>query len=358
MGCLLLLAVNHELYMHRCLQLAALGAGHVAPNPMVGAVLVHNDRILAEGYHQQFGQAHAEVNCLDAVADVDRHLIPTSTLFVSLEPCAHFGKTPPCVNRILAEKIPTVVVGCQDDYREVNGKGMALLREAGVNVIAPVLEKESRWLNRAFFTFHERQRPFVILKWAQSIDAKIAAEGKDRTLISNDYSNILVHRWRSEVDAILVGTNTVLADNPSLTTRLWPGRNPLRLVLDRHLKIPERFHVLDGKTDTWVFTERVIPDRVGVKYVQIDFSKPVLQTILHHLHQQQIQQVLVEGGAGVFQSFIDAALWDEARVITNTQLNIGKGLAAPNLPHAQLFDSTELGSDLIHFYQPASFVSI
>lgn len=343
--------------MHRCLQLAALGARNVSPNPMVGAVLVHDGRILAEGFHQQFGQAHAEVNCLDAVADADRQLIPYSTLYVSLEPCAHFGKTPPCVNRILAEKIPAVVVGCKDDYREVNGRGIALLREAGVNVIAPVLEKEARWLNRAFFTFHERQRPHVILKWAQSMDGKIAALGSDRTLISNEYSNTLVHRWRSEVDAILVGTNTVLADNPSLTTRWWPGRNPLRLVLDRHLKIPDGFQVLNGKTDTLVFTEKAGSDRYGVQYVEMDFSQPVLPAILHQLHQKQIQLILVEGGARLLQSFIDAGLWDEARVITNTKLNIGNGLVSPTLPHARLYDRIELGTDLIHFYQPESSVS-
>lgn len=239
--------------MHRCLQLARLGAGAVAPNPMVGAVLVHEGRIIGEGYHRQYGCPHAEVDCLQSVLEGDKHLIPQSILYVSLEPCAHFGKTPPCADLIIGHKIPHVVVGCRDPFPAVNGKGIEKLQAAGTHVEAGVLEAACRKLNERFFTFHQQHRPYVVLKWAQTADGKMAKDGPERLLISNAMTNRLVHRWRSEEMAILVGTNTAWADNPSLTTRLWPGPNPVRLVVDLHLRLPKNLHLFDASAPTLVF---------------------------------------------------------------------------------------------------------
>ena len=214
---------SDEKYISRCLQLAKLGAGNVAPNPMVGAVLVHNHIIIGEGYHKQFGEAHAEVNCINSVIAEQKSLIEKSTMFVSLEPCSHFGKTPPCSNLIIQQKIKKVVIGCRDIYEEVDGKGIERLRNAGVEVVTGILENESKELNKRFFTFHQQKRPYIILKWVQSANGKIGSEN-ERIFISNNYSNRLVHKWRSEEAAILVGKNTVLIDDPALTTRLWKGK--------------------------------------------------------------------------------------------------------------------------------------
>ena len=218
--------------MQRCIELAQLGAGTVAPNPLVGAVLVYNERIIGEGYHQQFGQAHAEVNCISAVAEADRELISLSTLYVSLEPCAHFGKTPPCTDLIIAHKIPTVVIGCRDPFKEVDGKGIEKLLAAAVEIVHPFMEAACRELNKRFFTFHTKQRPYIILKWAQTDNGIIGHSDHSRLLISNDFTNRLVHKWRSEEAGIMVGTNTALFDNPSLGNRLWNGAQPVRLVVD------------------------------------------------------------------------------------------------------------------------------
>ena len=242
--------------MQRCLQLAAMGAGHTAPNPMVGAVLVYADRVIGEGFHRQYGGPHAEVNCINSVTKDDLPLLAKSTLYVSMEPCSHFGKTPPCTDLIIEKKIPTVVIACRDGYHKVNGKGIEKLRAAGINVIVGILEREALELNKRFFTFHQHQRPYIILKWAQSKDGKVAplnlpagrqvphsggnleqSKGK-RLLISNEVTDRLVHKWRSEEAAILVGTNTALQDDPALTTRFWPGRDPVRLVIEMELKLP------------------------------------------------------------------------------------------------------------------------
>ncbi|MBI3882924.1 MAG: bifunctional diaminohydroxyphosphoribosylaminopyrimidine deaminase/5-amino-6-(5-phosphoribosylamino)uracil reductase RibD [Sphingobacteriales bacterium] len=241
--------------MQRCLELAKLGAGSVAPNPMVGAVLVYEDRIIGEGYHQQYGQAHAEVNCINSVKKEDKELISKSTIYVSLEPCAHYGKTPPCVNLIIEKQIPHVVVACRDSYKEVNGKGIEILKATGVNVVLGILEKEAIELNKRFFTFHREQRPYIILKWAQSGNAKIGNADFSRVLISNEQTNKHVHKWRSEEAAILVGTNTALYDNPSLTTRLWQGNNPVRLVIDTDLKLPTSLQLFNGEVKTIVFNK-------------------------------------------------------------------------------------------------------
>ena len=238
-----------EQCIQRCLQLADLGAGYTAPNPMVGALLVHDGLVIGEGYHQQYGEAHAEVICLRSVLASDRHRIPFSTLYVSLEPCCHFGKTPPCTDLIIREKIPHVVIGCRDPFPLVNGKGIERLQAAGVKVDCPVLEKMAEEKNRRFFTFHRQKRPYVILKWAESANHKMAS-GTGRHFISNHWSNRLVHKWRSEEAGILVGTNTAFLDNPELTARLWPGKNPVRIVLDQNLRLPQTLNLFDGTQKT------------------------------------------------------------------------------------------------------------
>ena len=335
--------------MQRCLQLAAQGAGMVSPNPMVGAVLVCEGRIIGEGYHQQYGEAHAEVNCINSVNEADKNLITKSTLYVSLEPCVHFGKTPPCTSLIIENKIANVVIGCRDIFAEVNGKGIEKLKAAGIHVTVNVLEKECIELNKRFFTFHEKQRPYIILKWAQSSDDKISVPGSKRIFISNEFTNRLVHKWRSEEAAILVGTNTALLDDPALTTRLWPGRNPIRLVIDKELKLPGYLKLFDGSVKTIVFTYVDKEGNEFLSYHQLNKDENMLSQILVALYEQQIQSVMVEGGAKLLQSFIDEELWDEARIITNEQLTISNGLAAPVLKNDILLSEQKIKNDTISF---------
>ena len=334
--------------MHRCLQLARMGAGHVAPNPMVGAVLVYNDRIIGEGYHQQYGEAHAEVNCIRAVEEKDTQWISSSTLYVSLEPCAHFGKTPPCADLIITNCIPKVVIACLDSYKEVAGRGIEKLKAARIQVTVGVLESEALELNKAFFTFHKQQRPYIILKWAQSSDKKIGAAGNERIFISNDIVNRLVHHWRSQTASILVGTNTALKDDPALTTRLVSGKNPVRLVIDRHLKLPKALQLFDGTVKTMVFNEQ--KDAAGdmISYFKTDSNN--ITSMLDILYRQQIQSVLVEGGAKLLQFFIDAGLWDEARVITNSDLVIGEGVDAPVLLTLNANSNQQLGNNRVDYF--------
>ncbi|HXR82436.1 MAG TPA: bifunctional diaminohydroxyphosphoribosylaminopyrimidine deaminase/5-amino-6-(5-phosphoribosylamino)uracil reductase RibD, partial [Saprospiraceae bacterium] len=309
--------MHHEIYMHRCLQLAALGAGHVAPNPMVGAVLVHDGRIIGEGYHREFGKAHAEVNCIESVAGADKHLIPDSTLYVNLEPCAHFGKTPPCTDLIIKNNIPNVVVGTVDPFEQVDGTGIERLRQAGVEVITGILETECKNLNRRFFMFQTKHRPFIILKWAQTADNKIAGIGDKRLLISGEVTNRLVHKWRSEEAAILVGTNTALSDDPQLNNRLWTGKNPTRLVVDMDLKLPPASRIFNTDAPTIVFnlkknTVEFSEDlHDGSNYYQVTDDVSVVHQVLNGCYQLNIQSVLVEGGRKLLQSFIDENMWDE-----------------------------------------------
>jgi diaminohydroxyphosphoribosylaminopyrimidine deaminase / 5-amino-6-(5-phosphoribosylamino)uracil reductase len=353
--------------MRRCLQLARSGAGRVAPNPMVGAVLVYNDRILGEGYHRQYGEAHAEVNCLLSINEEDKHYISSSTLYVSLEPCAHFGKTPPCADLIIKHNIPRVVIGCRDPFDEVNGKGIEKLVNAGVEVDVGVLNNESLEINKRFFTYHTKHRPYIILKWAQTADGKMATitesenEG-DRLLISNQYSNRLVHKWRSEEMSILVGTNTALADNPELTTRLWEGKNPIRLLIDKELKLPAGAKLFNGAAATIVFNllkhslphaKTVAADLQGHTpyYYQLAEDSSLVHQVITALYNMGIQSVLVEGGAYLLQSFIDEGVWDEARVITNEQLIIGMGLPAAILRDHSLDRTEQIFSDTIKYYK-------
>ncbi len=338
--------------MRRCLQLAKLRAGHVAPNPMVGAVLVYQNTIIGEGYHQQHGQAHAEVNCINSVSEAHKSLIEKSTLYVSLEPCAHHGKTPPCADLIIKNNIPNVVIACRDVYAEVDGKGIQKLQQVGINIITGILEKEALELNKRFFTFHTKKCPYIILKWAQSNDAKIAELNFSAVKITNDTTNRLVHQWRSQEAAILVGTNTALHDNPKLTTRFWEGKNPVRLVIDRQLKLPASLHLFDGSVKTIVFNQIKEGQENGIMFYKLDVDENIIPGLLNALYQLNIQSVLVEGGAILLQSFIDQHCWDEARVIINEELNIGDGIKAPLLKNNRLIDTQKIGVDLISTYQP------
>lgn len=346
--------------MYRCLELAKLGAGHVAPNPMVGAVLVYEDRIIGEGWHQEYGKAHAEVNCINAVKEEDRKLISLSTLYVSLEPCAHFGKTPPCADLIIANKVPNVVIGCRDPFEEVNGKGIEKLKAAGINVESGILEEEFTLLNKRFFTFHTKKRPYVLLKWAQTNDGFIAGENSSRLLISNENTNRLVHKWRSEEAAIMVGTNTALHDDPSLTTRLWPGPSPVRLVIDMNLRLPGSLKVFDGSVKTIVFNTVKQEEKPNLSFIKLDKEKQFIPQLIDALYKLKIQSVLVEGGAALLQTFIESGIWDETRVIVNGELSSrllsgGNGLPAPVLKNEQLISEEKISTDTISYFKNDKF---
>lgn len=336
--------------MHRCLQLARMGMGKVAPNPMVGAVLVYKDEIIGEGYHETFGESHAEVNCINSVKEENKKFIKSSRLFVSLEPCAHFGKTPPCSQLIIKENIREVIIGCGDSYKEVAGKGIQQLEEDGINVTTPFLENDCREINKRFFTFHEKKRPYIILKWAQSLDSKIAAAGDERTLISNNFTNKLVHKWRSEEAALLVGTNTALQDNPNLTLRFWPGINPIRVVIDKELRLPEDLNIFNNEAPTLIFNTIKNLRKDNIEWIKIS-RENLLGQMTNELYQRNIQSILIEGGANTIQHFIDSGLWDESRVITNTKMLIGKGVPAPEVRNFILEKQERIEEDLISYYR-------
>jgi len=351
---------TNEQYMNRCIQLAKLGAGNVAPNPMVGAVLEFDNKIIGEGYHQKYGEAHAEVNCINSVQEEKKFIIEKSTLYVSLEPCSHHGKTPPCVDIIIKNKIKKVVIGCIDVYKEVAGKGIQKLKDAGIEVIVGILEKDCIDLNKRFFTFHQKFRPYVILKWAQSVNGKIAGtlplltpgeETHKRIYISNSYTNRLVHKWRSEEAAILVGTRTVMQDDPLLTTRLWAGRNPTRIVIDKELQLSPALKAFDNEATTIIYNSK--KDSIGenVVYIKLE-NENFLEQLLDSLFEMNMQSVLVEGGAKTLQSFIDNGLWDEARVITNENLFIENGIAAPQLKNCTIERKERYFADGINYYRP------
>ncbi len=337
----------HEQYMFRCLELAAKGLGTVAPNPMVGAVLVHNNQIIGEGYHQQYGEHHAEVNCLNAVAANNKILIPESILYVSLEPCAHHGKTPPCANLIIEKGIKKVVVGCRDPFNEVNGKGIEKLLAAGIEVVEGVLETACKNINKRFFTFHQQQRPYIILKWAETANRKMATLGDERLLISNAITNQLVHRWRSEEAAILIGSNTALKDNPSLTNRHWIGKSPSRLLIDTSLKLPISLNLFSDGAPLIVYNFKKNAEIGAVQYKMIDSQKNVLLQIVEDAYNVGLQSIIVEGGAILLQSFIDASIWDEARIICNTKLTVPVGLDAPYLTNAEETNRFQILNDQI-----------
>jgi diaminohydroxyphosphoribosylaminopyrimidine deaminase/5-amino-6-(5-phosphoribosylamino)uracil reductase len=345
-----------EYYMQRCLELAEKGRGCVAPNPLVGCVIVHAGKIIGEGWHERFGQAHAEVNAIAAVQN--KALLPVSTLYVNLEPCTHFGKTPPCCNLILEHQIREVVIGCTDYSPHVNGKGIALLRASGVHVTTGILEKDCHELNKRFFTFYEKKRPYIILKWAETGDGftdwiRKAEDGGLPLRVSGTAAHELLHEWRWEEQAILIGTNTALLDNPKLTVRGKKGGsgNPLRILIDQWNRIPETHHLKDGSTPTLIFSSSSGGKRHNLDYVLIHFSSPeeILIQILLELFRRNIQSVLVEGGSKLLNSFLSTGLWDEARVFINPQ-TLGKGFKAPAKP-AMPFSSQPVGEDELHIYK-------
>jgi diaminohydroxyphosphoribosylaminopyrimidine deaminase/5-amino-6-(5-phosphoribosylamino)uracil reductase len=327
---------------------------------MVGAILVYGDRIIGEGYHRKYGEAHAEVNCIDSVREEDRHLIPLSTLYVSLEPCSHFGKTPPCADLIVRHQIPVVVAGCRDPFEEVRGKGIEKLQHAGIKVIPNVLKEECMELNKRFFIYHTRKRPYITLKWAQTLDGKLANSDQSRLKITGAATNRTVHRWRGEEMAIMVGTNTALMDDPQLNTRLWPGNDPVRLVLDLHLRLPKKLKIFSTGQATIVFNlqmHTINDDKIeavrkeGVGYYQVTGDVSIVHQVLNALYRLKINSILIEGGGRLLQSFIEEGAWDEARVITNETMTAGGGLPAPVLEKEIIMGATHSGNDVIRYYK-------
>lgn len=343
---------GHEKYMRQCISLALKGMGHAAPNPLVGSVIVHNDEVIGEGYHERYGDAHAEVNAINSVKN--KELLKEATLYVNLEPCAHHGKTPPCADLIVKHKIPYVVIGTVDPHSVVKGKGIEKLVSAGCDVKVGVLEEECRELNRRFFTFHEKQRPYILLKWAQTADRYIDTQRSfdqagEALRISNEESRRLVHRWRSEEQAIMVGTNTALLDNPMLTVRECEGKNPLRVVPDRQLRIPLHYHLFDGSAPTLVFTEMKEKRSAKAEYVHVKFDDRLIEKILKELYRRNIQSVMVEGGHQLLSSFISKGLWDEARIFTSRR-KLGSGVQAPAFSRKPV-SSGDIAGDQLSIYR-------
>ncbi|MFN8286192.1 MAG: bifunctional diaminohydroxyphosphoribosylaminopyrimidine deaminase/5-amino-6-(5-phosphoribosylamino)uracil reductase RibD [Chitinophagales bacterium] len=336
-----------EHYMQRCLELAIQGLGSVAPNPMVGCVIVHNGRIIGEGYHKKYGEAHAEVNAINSVED--KSLLQSSTMYVSLEPCSHFGKTPPCADLIVKHKIPQVVIGSADPNPLVAGKGVAKLKAAGIKIKEDVLKKECDFVNRRFVTFFTKKRPYIILKWAESADGFIAPVEEKQVWLTNEQSKKLVHKWRSEEQAVLVGSNTARIDDPELTVRLWEGQNPVRLVVDRTLSLNPALKVFNQAAQTIVFNQLEDSLTANIERVKIDFSENVEQQLLSALYARNISSVLIEGGAALLNSFITANLWDEARIFkTTAKLGSGKKVNAIN---GKLLSETEIENDRLTIVQ-------
>ena len=342
--------------MLRCIEIARNGLGIAAPNPMVGAVIVYNDEIIGEGFTSAYGKSHAEVNAIQAVSD--KTLLKKATLYVTLEPCCHYGKTPPCADFIIDHEIPHVVVGVLDPNEKVAGKGIEKLKKFGCDVTYGILEKECREHHKRFLTFYENKRPYIILKWAETLDGFIAPSKEDRKenpepyWITNSHSRQIVHQWRSEELGILVGTNTVLEDNPKLDVRYWEGKNPFRIILDKDLKIPEDYHVLDESIPTMVLTE--VEDvwkytKGEIHYQYLDFSTAVAKQICEILPGYNLTSILVEGGSKTLQTFIDAGLWDEARVFTGNT-NFKKGIKAPEFS-GKLISSRKIESDHLKIYR-------
>ena len=338
--------LSDDKFMQRGIELALLGQGNVAPNPMVGAVIVHQGKIIGEGYHQKFGEAHAEVNAINSVKD--KSILSESTIYVTLEPCSHYGKTPPCADLIVKHKFKRAVIGCLDTFSEVKGKGIDRLQEAGVDVQVGCLENECRELNKHFFTFHEQKRPFVFLKWAQTINGKLDSGISNQTVtwISSQESKTLVHKWRNAHQAILVGRKTVENDNPSLTVRAISGTNPTRIVLDSELKIPLTYSVFNKESKTIVFNLKKSEKVQNIEFVKLKEMSP--KSILEALYRLNIISVLIEGGAETLQSFINVDLWDEATIIIGNA-TFENGTDAPQLKN-QVKHSFEYFGDTISMY--------
>lgn len=352
--------MQDEIYIRRCFDLAKLGRGSTTPNPTVGAVIVYQDRIIGEGYHQRYGGAHAEVNAVASVRPENLPLLKHSTLYCSLEPCSIFGKTPPCTDLIIRHEIPRVVLSYIDHTPGVDGLGVNKLRKAGVEVKLNVLSEEGQRLSASRNTFVKLGRPYVILKFAMSQDGYIAPEQEQQLWLTNSFSKRLVHKWRSEIDAILVGTNTAAWDNPQLTNRLFFGSSPTRLVIDRNLRLPSSLSLFDGSTTTYVYSLRDVHSTAvpGLSYIKLVPEVSTAKQILAHLAVNKKITLMVEGGAAILQEFIDQDLWDEIRLF-QAPVNIGKGIKAPEIPpDYQKKDYTLLQDRLSVIYRNRSFNSV
>lgn len=335
--------------MERALELATLGRGHVSPNPLVGCVIEHNGRIIGEGWHQRYGAAHAERNAVLSVPPEDAHLLSESTAYVTLEPCSHYGKQPPCANLLIEKQLKRVVC-CNDDPNPlVGGQGFTKLRTAGIEVETGVLSEKGRALNARFFTFMEQQRPYIVLKWAETADGFIAGPHGMPVKISGDLSHRLVHRWRAEEDAIMVGTHTARTDNPRLNVRLVPGRNPLRIVIDKQLQLSKDLHLFDNSQSTLVYTFLKAETIGQTTYCQLSNERSLVPQILADLYNRRIQSVLVEGGTRLLQSFIDTGLWDEMRVFRSRTM-LHDGVKAP-VVRGTLIRSEAVGDDELTTYK-------
>ncbi|MEX0274685.1 MAG: bifunctional diaminohydroxyphosphoribosylaminopyrimidine deaminase/5-amino-6-(5-phosphoribosylamino)uracil reductase RibD [Flavobacteriaceae bacterium] len=343
--------VNHETYMRRALQLARLGLGHTFPNPMVGAVIVHDGHIIGEGYTSPYGGPHAEVNAIHSVKE--SHLLSKSTLYVTLEPCSHYGKTPPCSDMIVKKGIAKAVIGTVDPHKKVAGKGIEKLKNSGVEVTTGVLEAECRHHHRRFLTFHIKKRPYIILKWAETQDGFLAPEPEKRNhspqpyWISNPKSRQLAHQWRAEEQAILVGTNTVLEDNPRLDVRQWAGTSPTRIVLDRNARVKGDYHVLDNTIETIFLTENTTTSPIGenIRYLETGAANGPVKNITNVLYRENILSVIIEGGAKTLNTFIEADCWDEARIFTGPK-RFQKGIKAPKITGEQC-SLQKIGNDTL-----------
>ena len=339
---------THEYFMEKCIDLAKKGIQDVSPNPMVGSIIVYNDEIIGQGYHEKYGSNHAEVNAINSVQD--KSLLEKSTLYVNLEPCCHHGKTPPCTNLIIEKKIPKVVIGCKDSYSKVSGNGIKKLRNNLIEVIDCVLDKKCKELNRRFFSFHEKKRPYIILKWAKSKDNYIAPINQDKPFwMTCEKSKELVHRWRAQEDSILVGRKTVIADNPLLTVRLYNGKNPVRIIIDKNLTINQNLKIYNKEASTIILNqEKSLIDGKNI-FVKIDFNN-FLENMLNELYNRNILSVIVEGGAETINSFINRDLFDEIRVFTTTKI-LKNGIISPNIPKLNLLSKNIIDKDILEIFR-------
>lgn len=331
--------------------MAKNGLGTTYPNPLVGCVIVYENKIIGEGWHKKSGEAHAEVIAIESVQN--KKLLSSSTLYVSLEPCSHFGKTPPCADLILKYKIPNVVIGTIDPNSKVAGKGIQKLKDSGVNVTFGILENDCNELNKRFFTFHRKSRPFIILKWAESSDGFISPKNRFEekpVWISNEHSRQLVHKWRSEEQAILVGTQTIIDDNPSLTVRDWTGENRIRVIIDKENNVDSSKNVFDNQAKTIVFSSKEVnSNSETIQNIKIDFDINSTQTIVEKLYENNIQSIIIEGGSKTIQSFIDANIWDEARVFIG-EIKLHDGTKAPEFKKA-IYSKSYLKKDTLLTYR-------
>jgi diaminohydroxyphosphoribosylaminopyrimidine deaminase / 5-amino-6-(5-phosphoribosylamino)uracil reductase len=340
---------SHETYMRRALELAKNGCGNVSPNPLVGCVVVHDGKIIGEGWHKSYGEAHAEVNAIASVED--KSMLKESTLYVNLEPCSHVGKTPPCADMIIAHRIQKVIVGNEDINPLVAGKGIKKLRDAGITVITDILSRQGADLNKRFFTYMKKKRPHIILKWAETADGFIARKNNDSRWISDEYSRQAVHKWRSEEDAVLVASGTAWYDNPQLNVRAWTGRDPVRIVVDRFLKLGSNQNLFNRKQMTICYNLVKEQAYENLLYVRLK-PENFLESMIHDLHNQRIQSIIVEGGGQILTSFIKLNLWDEARIFVSPQ-RFEQGLAAPHIS-GLLLDEYKLDKDWLKILVPAT----